>query len=176
MKILLTGAQGFVGARIRDHMQVICSPSLRNASLDEVKKLMDEVQPDAVIHTAAMSDISSCEKDPEGSYYANVLLPLYLAKAAPFIKHVMFSSDQVYAGCEEGGPYREETVCPANLYGRQKLEMEERVLEIAPDAVMLRATWMYDLPVFGVPNRGNLIMNMLLSAARGETLSFSANA
>ncbi len=173
MNVLLTGAQGFVGARIREHMQVTCAPSLRNASLDDVKKLMDEVQPDAVIHTAAMSDIPSCEKDPEGSYHANVLLPLYLAKAAPFIKHVMFSSDQVYAGCEEKGPYREETVCPANRYGRQKLEMEERVLEIAPDAVMLRATWMYDLPVFGVPNRGNLIMNMLLSAARGETLSFS---
>lgn len=174
MKVLLTGAQGFVGARIREHMPVIAAPSLRNATLDQVKKLMDETCPDAVIHTAAVSDIPSCEKDPEGSYHANVLLPLYLAKAAPGIKHVMFSSDQVYAGCEEKGPYREDTVYPSNRYARQKLEMEERVLAISPDAVMLRATWMYDMPMYGVPNRGNLIMNMLMAAARREPLSFSA--
>lgn len=175
MKILLTGARGFAGARIREHMPVIAAPSLRNATLDQVKKLMDETQPDAVIHTAAVSDIPSCEKDPEGSYHANVLLPMYLAKAAPGIKHVMFSSDQVYAGCEEEGPYGEDIVCPSNRYARQKLEMEERVLEISPDAVMLRATWMYDMPIYGVANRGNLIVNMLLSAARGEKLSFSAS-
>jgi len=173
MRILLTGAQGFVGARIREHMPVIAAPSLRNASLDQVKRLMDEIRPDAIIHTAAISDIPACEKDPEGSYQANVLLPVYLAKAAGSSKLVMFRSDQVYAGCEEAGPYQEDIVCPPNRYAKQKLEMEQRVLDMAPDAVMLRATWMYDMPIYGVKNRGNFIVNMLKAAAEHAPLSFS---
>ena len=44
------------------------------------------------------------------------------------------------------------------------------MLETDPDAVLLRATWMYDLPLYGVPNRGNYLMNLLKAAATGEPL------
>ena len=50
--------------------------------------------------------------------------------------------------------------------------MEQRVLDINPDAVMLRATWMYDMPIYGIQNRGNFLVNML----RGTELSFSSTA
>lgn len=173
MRILLTGANGFVGARIREAMPVIAAPSLRGATLEDIQKLIDSVQPDAIIHTAAISDIGDCEKDPEGSWHANVMVPEYLARAAQGAKLAMFSSDQVYSGCEGDGPYAEDEVNPANTYARHKLEMEHRVLEINPDAVLLRATWMYDMPMFGVSNRGNFLMNVLRAAAEGKPVSFS---
>ena len=44
------------------------------------------------------------------------------------------------------GPYKEEDASPCNVYGRHKLEMEQQVLDVKPDAVMLRAEWMYDYP------------------------------
>ena len=80
---LVTGASGFVGAKIMDVCEgVIAAPSLRGVSENEVRRLVAESGCDAIIHTAAISDIGACEKNPEGSYEANVLLPIYLANAA----------------------------------------------------------------------------------------------
>ncbi len=159
MKILLTGARGFVGARIAAALPVTAAPSLRDRTEDDIKRLMDETEPDVIIHTAAISDISACEKDPEASFRANVEIPVWLSKTG--IKAVLFSTDQVYGGHADEGPYAENDTAPANVYARHKLEMEQRVLEINPDAVLLRATWMYDMPLYGAANRGNFLVNML---------------
>ncbi len=167
MKILLTGARGFVGARIAAALPAVAAPSLRNMTEDGVRRLVDETEPDFVIHTAAISDIPTCEKDPEASYRANVALPVWLAKTG--IKGVFFSTDQVYGGCAGDGPFSENDSAPANLYARHKLEMERRVLEANPSAVLLRATWMYDMPLYGAANRGNFLVNML----RGKEAAFS---
>lgn len=170
MRVLLTGARGFLGSRIRQAMEVIPAPSLRDMGREEIARLVGETAPDVIVHTAAISDIGACQANPEGSYRANVELPVWLAETAKNAKLVMLSTDQVYSAHPEPGPYREEDVAPGNLYARHKLEMEQRVLEISPDAVLLRATWMYDLPLYGVPNRGNYLMNLLKAAATGEPM------
>ena len=134
-------------------------------------------QPDVIVHTAALSDTGYSEKHPDESYRANVLLPCWMAAAAQKsgTKLVAFSSDQVYTGLTEHGPFDEDTLLsPANVYGRHKQEMEQRVLDILPDAVLLRAAWMYDLPGYGLPIRGNFLLNLLTAAMRQETLRFSA--
>ena len=103
-------------------------------------------------------------------------LPVWVAKAAcaSGAKLLAFSSDQVYAGITQTGPLPETLpLQPTNVYGRCKLEMEQRVLELCPDAVLLRASWMYDLPGYGLPIRGNLLLNLLRAAQRGESLRFS---
>lgn len=169
MKILLTGARGFVGARIAAALLVIAAPSLRDMEEDDIKRLIDETEPDAIIHTAAISDIPTCEKVPEASFRANVEIPVWLSKTG--VKAVLFSTDQVYGGCTGEGPFSENDTAPANVYARHKLEMEQRVLDINPHAVLLRATWMYDMPLYGVSNRGNFLMNML----RQQEAAFSAS-
>ncbi|MBR5314355.1 MAG: sugar nucleotide-binding protein [Clostridia bacterium] len=143
--ILVTGASGFVGNKIMQTCKdVIACPSLRGASEDDVRRIVGENNVDAIIHTAAIANMNVCEENPDESYYANVLLPVYLAKASKNIKLVCFSSDQVYNGTVHDGPYVEGMENPINVYGKHKLEMEKRVLDINPDAVMLRAEWMYD--------------------------------
>ena len=143
--ILVTGAGGFVGNKIM-HLckDTVASPSLRGLSEDDIRRIVEESGADTIIHTAAISDIGQCQADPEGSYMANVQIPVYLAKAAKNIKLICFSSDQVYSAMDEEGPYTEDFVKPGNLYAQHKLEMEQRVLDLCPDAVMLRAEWMYD--------------------------------
>lgn len=170
MRVLLTGARGFLGSRIRQTMEVIPAPSLRDMGREEIARLVGETAPDVIVHTAAISDIGACQANPEGSYRANVELPVWLAETAKNAKLVMLSTDQVYSAHSEPGPYREEDTAPGNLYAEHKLEMERRVLEISPDAVLLRATWMYDLPLYGAANRGNFLMNLLRAAATGEPM------
>ena len=166
MRILITGTTGFVGHKLKaSYKDAIAAPSLRNATQDMVKKIVEESEADVVIHTAAISDIGTCQKDPQNSYFANVQIPLYLAAACKDRKLICFSSDQVYRGCESDGPYREDEAKPANIYGAHKLEMEQRVLDRQPDSVMLRAEWMYDY----ISPRGNYLLNVLNAE---ETLTF----
>ena len=166
--ILLTGATGFVGNKIMQTCKdVIACPSLKNASEADVKRIVEESGADTIIHTAAISDIAVCQANPELSYQANVLLPVYLAKASKHIKLVCFSSDQVYGGMDDVGPYTEERAKPNNIYAEHKLEMEQRVLDIAPSAVLLRAEWMYDYYL----KKSNYFMNILNAK---ESVRFSS--
>lgn len=182
-RVLVTGAGGFVGARImtqlKGRLKLAAVPAgvLHSAGPEEVERLVDAAAPDVILHTAAISDTGYCEQHPEESRRANVELPVWLARAARRAGAglVAFSSDQVYAGLEGPGPF-DETVPlrPANVYGRHKREAEERVLDQLDSAVLLRATWMYDLPGDGLPVRGNLPLNLLAAANEGRTLAFSA--
>ena len=166
--ILITGAAGFVGRRLMETVPgAVAAPSLRNASQEDVRRIVEESGAAAILHTAAISDIGACQADPEASYRANVQLPLWLAKAAGNRKLICFSSDQVYSGSKEAGPYSEEMTAPGNVYACHKLEMEQRVLEILPEAVMLRAEWMYDLRA----PKPNYLLNVL--RAEG-TVAFSS--
>ena len=166
--ILITGAAGFVGRRLMETVPgAVAAPSLRNASQEDVRRIVEESGAAAILHTAAISDIGACQADPEASYRANVQIPLWLARAAGNRKLVCFSSDQVYSGSKEAGPYSEEMTAPGNVYACHKLEMEQRVLEILPEAVMLRAEWMYDLRA----PKPNYLLNIL--RAEG-TVAFSS--
>ena len=80
MRILVTGPRGFVGARIMAALPATPSPSLRAMSDDDLRRLVDRAEPDVIIHTAAISDIGACDRDPEASYRANVEIPVVLAR------------------------------------------------------------------------------------------------
>lgn len=166
--ILVTGATGFVGQKFMQMCKdTIACPSLKNATEDEIRRIIDKNDIHTIIHTAAISDIGTCQNNPEDSYIANVQLPLSLARASEGRKLVCFSSDQVYSAAKEDGPYTEDMVNPGNIYAQHKLEMEQRVLDIVPDAVMLRAEWMYDYYL----KKSNYFMNIISAK---DALAFSS--
>ena len=142
MKILVTGPDGFVGKHVMKAIpEAIAVPKLRGGKEEVTARVKDA---DVIIHTAAVARMALCEADPEAAYKANVLLPIWIAEAAPKAKLFMLSSDQVYNNSKEKGPFKEDMTCPGNVYSRLKAEMEQKVLALAPSAVMLRATWMFD--------------------------------
>lgn len=160
-RVLITGGSGFLGARILQQGlgdAELCSLPrgfLAAAGEAEVAETIQKLQPAAIVHAAALSDTGYCAQHPEEAHRANVELPVWVAKAAcaSGAKLLAFSSDQVYAGITQPGPLPETLpLQPTNVYGRCKLEMEQRVLELCPDAVLLRASWMYDLPGYGCPS------------------------
>ncbi len=118
----------------------------------EVRQAVLQQRPDAILHTAAISDTGYCADHPEQAYRANVELPVWFARAAAETgaKLVAFSSDQVYAGVTQSGPLPENIpLQPANVYGQGKLEMEQRVQALCPSAVLLRASM--DVRPAGLP-------------------------
>ncbi len=118
MKILLTGANGFVGRASSAAAPVICAPSLRGAEKEDIDRLIDTVQPDAILHTAAISDIGACAKDGRART-TQTFWCRYLAKPQTVAKLVLFSSDQVYSGAKGDKPFTEDDVATANLYAEE---------------------------------------------------------
>ena len=153
MKLLITGATGFLGRRtaayFRDLGFSVLTPSHRELDITDaeaVRSWFREHQPEAVIHTAAISDTGLCQRQPQWSETVNVDGCVHLARACreSGAKLVLCSSDQIYSGSSLSGPHEEEEpVTPNNIYGNQKLRAEQRCLEILPDTVCLRLSWMY---------------------------------
>ena len=160
MKILLTGASGLVGsafaeaAKRRGHhvVGVVGQAAFTVSGLAE-KRTLDltvpegvtalalEVFPDAIVNCAAVAEPAACDADPARAQVLNVELPALLGKLAHHLsaRLVHISTEQVFAG--DRPPYAVgDEPRPVNLYGRQKLESERRVREVAPDfAATVRA-------------------------------------
>lgn len=180
-KILVTGAGGFVGSRFTARWRneyTILAPT--HADLDitdytSVSSYFVQHSPDVVVHLAALSNTGYCEQHPDESYRVNVEGAFNIARASAMCgaKLIFFSSDQVYNGNRESGLLSEDVpTTPENVYGRHKLEAEERVLAFCPGAVVLRATWMYDKEREGMPTHANFTINILKAIKERTQLTF----
>lgn len=154
MKLLITGANGFLGSRLAawygkqdtyDSIPVTRS-ELDFTHRDAVNAAFHKFRPDIVIHCGAISDTGACERNPELSHKVNVEGTAYLADACSCYgaRLIFCSSDQVYFGNGVDVPHREdESLRPPNLYGRQKKAAEQEVMDRCDNAVCLRLSWMY---------------------------------
>lgn len=178
-KILVTGASGFVGSRFVSRWALqydLLTPS--HAELDicdaaSVDAYVARNSPDVILHCAALANTWYCEQHPEESYRVNVEGTVNLARAARNYgaKLVFFSSDQIYNGNQEWGLLSEDVaVAPENYYGCHKLEAEQKALEIVPDAVALRATWMYDAVVPGAAPHPDFVQNVATAIKENKPL------
>ena len=96
--------------------------------IEKVVKLVNEVRPDIVIHTAAIGDVDKCEIDKGLAWRVNVEATLALVKSVLKLNSyfLYLSTDYVFDG--ERGLYKEDDVPnPINYYGFTKLVAENIV-------------------------------------------------
>lgn len=178
MKLLVTGGSGFLGRRTAAYFtglgHTVLAPAHRELDITDLQGAEDwfcRNTPEAVIHTAAISDTGLCQREPEWSEAINVTGCMNLAKVCRKYgaKLVICSSDQVYAGSAFPGPHGEaENISPGNVYGRQKLQAEQRCLEILPETVCLRLSWLYSRE--SLPGEHGHFLAALKTALKDETL------
>ena len=104
--------------------------------------LVEATAADVVLHTAAVSSIEACERDPRLAHEVNVEASADLAAQAARAgaRFIHISTDAVFDGT--GGQYTEtSTPTPTTEYGRSKLAGERAVLEANPDALVARVNF-----------------------------------
>lgn len=121
----------------------------------------------ALIFAAAYTNVEGCETDPEKCRKineANTSAALYWAKNAFNAKLAFYSTDYVFDG--KDGPYAEDAKRNAvSQYGMSKVFIEEWLERMAPDAVIMRTTGVYDY----LPGSKNFLMQMLDLWGQGKT-------
>ena len=155
MKILVTGCQGMLGARL---LEVFASENnevigidieeANIADLDSISSLIDKVHPELVIHTAAMTDVDGCEKKPESAFKINALgtrnVTVGAKKAGSRLVYI--GTDYVFDGTKKE-PYNEyDPTNPISVYGSSKLAGENYVRQLLPEHYIVRTAWLFGKP------------------------------
>lgn len=115
------------------------------ADSEAVKAFIGDVRPDSVINCAAFTDVDGAESNEKASYDANSLGVENLAAACreAGARFVTISTDYVFDGENPGFYTEEDKPNPISVYGRSKLEGEERAAAANPGSVIVRSGWIY---------------------------------
>jgi len=112
---------------------------------DSIESAIASARPDAVINSAAWSDVDGAEDDERGATAVNDTGAALLAAAADRAgASVLYpSSDYVFDG-QGRRPYVEDDVPhPVSAYGRSKLGGEVSVAVANPRHFIVRSSWLY---------------------------------
>jgi dTDP-4-dehydrorhamnose reductase len=160
--ILVTGAAGMLGGRVvadaRARDWDVVGIDLAEADLTdalEVRTVMHDVRPDAVVHCAAWTDVDRAETEEEQALSVNRDASSHVARSATEVgaRVVAVSTDYVFDGTLTGRPYVEsDPVSPIGAYGRTKLAGEQAVAEHAPDHAIARTAWLFGAGGKSFPN------------------------
>lgn len=152
MKLLITGAEGVLGSalvRVAKEMgysvMALDRAELDITDLGRARALIAKTRAEVVINCAAFSNVDAAQKFPQEALKVNRDGARTLAAAAAEIgaKIVYLSTDYVFDG-KKTSPYLPgDQTAPLNLYGISKLAGEQAVREVAPQALILRTSWLF---------------------------------
>jgi dTDP-4-dehydrorhamnose reductase len=107
-----------------------------------VARLIDEVCPEVIVHTAGMTDVDGCQINPEKSYFENFETAKILANCCneSAVKLVHISTDHLSDGAK---PLVCETdeIGPLNVYAMHKADAEKAILNHAKNALVIRTSF-----------------------------------
>ena len=183
MRILITGASGLLGINLaleaaahhevygtaKDHL--IHTDRFRVMPCDllapgAVERLLDQTQPDWVIHCAALANVDACEANPVLAQQSNSDLPFLLAThvARGGARLVHISTDAVFDG-RKGNYTEEDEPNPLGVYAHTKLEGERRVAQADPHAIIARVN-LFGWSISGNRSLGEFFVNNLNAGKR----------
>jgi len=155
VKVLVTGADGFVGGYLLKllsglgHKPVAAvhraghlpagsaGVAFDISSSTETEKALKQIKADGIIHLAAQSKVKASWAEPATTLLINTIgsvnLVTTIARFAPATKLILIGSGEEYGlAAKSGNPLTEEAAClPQNPYSSSKLAMGQVALQLA---------------------------------------------
>ena len=136
---------------------------------DLVHRTMVAVQPDWVLHLAALTDVDGCERAPDEAFHTNTIGTQNVALGCQAVGAGMLyvSTISVFDGskCE---PYTEfDTPNPQSWYSRSKYQGELIVEKLLDRYFVVRAGWMFG----GGPEDKKFVAKILDLASHRDSLT-----
>ena len=152
-KILVTGANGQLGKELREFSSLhtglefvfLSKEDLPIHQFELLRNYFNTLKPAYCINCAAYTAVDKAESEKDLAFLINgesvgVLAAICKEHNSKFI-HI--STDYVFNG-EAAFPYTESSLTnPINVYGASKLEGEEQAMELNPDSLIIRTSWLY---------------------------------
>ena len=170
MRITVLGASGLLGQalvpKLKDEQLTALSSkdaNLRDAS--QIQRALRAARPDWIILCAAYTDVDGCESNRDLAFAVNRDGALNVARTARDAgsRLVFLSSDYVFDGRKQSPYEAGDARNPISVYGETKAQVEERLLDIMPEVVIVRTSWL-----FGVGGKCFPATILKLAATRPE--------
>ncbi len=165
MKVWVTGASGVLGLALQKALQrrgiAFAASTRRHADITDSDSLESFYRKNGpfthLIHCAAYTKVDRAEKEPEEAWIVNAQTPEILGRLAARegMRMLHLSTDYVFDGAS-AKPYVETDVLgPVSVYGKTKAEGEARLLDVLPEACIIRTSWLFG------PDGRNFVSTML---------------
>ena len=167
VKVIITGSNGLLGQTLlglllneKESYQVIGFSKGKNRSgredfnyvsidltkKENLKEKIQEIQPDFIVNTAAMTQVDDCETNKEDCNILNVEVVKWLVEISKEINAhlVHLSTDFIFDGL--AGPYAEEALAhPLSYYGKSKLASEDLLKASPVKSAIVRTVLVYGI-------------------------------
>lgn len=172
MKILLFGENGQLGWELRRTLlpfgELVCCdyPQIDFSNLDQLRRHVQEVEPDLIVNAAAYTDVDGAESEPELARRVNAEAPAVLAEEARECGAALlhYSTDYVFDGLKGDDYIEDDEPNPVNVYGQTKLAGEQAIQASTDCYMIFRTSWVYGA------RRTNFMLKVLSWAKNNETL------
>lgn len=191
-KILVTGSNGLLGQKIiyklkknegielmavnRGANKINDKTGYRYTSLDitdqmQVNELISSFRPDAMIHSAAMTNVDACELKKDECWKTNVDAVQYLIEAIKKLNNnchlIHLSTDFIFDG-QKGNYKEEDEPAPLSYYAKSKAESENIVMQSGLRWSIVRTILIYG--VIDDRSRSNIVLWVKNSLEQGNEI------
>ncbi|MCS7002100.1 MAG: dTDP-4-dehydrorhamnose reductase [Dehalococcoidia bacterium] len=170
MRVVVTGHRGQLGRQLLAALAPLADEvvglDLPEHDISElaIRDTIVDARPDVIVHSAAMTDVDGCARDPDRAYRVNAIGTRNVALAAQAVDApiVAISTNEVFDGAASE-PYDEfSPVSPINPYGRSKAAGEAYVRRLVPKHYIVRTAWLFG------PGGANFVTKILQRAESGS--------
>lgn len=178
-RIIVTGANGQLGQSLKDLIEGDPEISAVYADIedfditdtDSTESFLGNHPFDVIVNCAAYTAVDRAETERELAEKINGEGPAVIGSLAKKFggKVIHISTDYVFDG-NHNTPYREnDPVNPQTVYGSSKLHGEAKLLDAAPDSIIIRTAWLYS------PYGKNFFLTMRNKAMANENVRVVAD-